>query len=71
MSDATFARRVYLDVWGLLPEPAELRAFLADRAPDKRERLVATLLSDSDKYAEHWVSFWRAAEAELGFRIEV
>ena len=42
--DALFARRVYLDVWGLLPEPAELRAFLADRSPAKREALVARLL---------------------------
>jgi len=58
VTDAVFARRVYLDVWGLLPEPDALRAFLADGAPDKRERLVATLLADSDKYAEHWVSFW-------------
>ena len=58
VSDAVFARRVYLDVWGLLPTPEQLQAFLADRAPDKRERLVATLLADTTKYAEHWVSFW-------------
>jgi hypothetical protein len=56
--DALFARRVYLDVWGLLPTPEELQAFLDDRSPAKRDRLVATLLDDSDKYAEHWISFW-------------
>ena len=56
--DATFARRAYLDLWGLLPTPEELQAFEADRSPDKRARLVATLLSHSDNYAEHWVSFW-------------
>ena len=58
VSDALFARRVYLDVWGLLPAPEELQAFLADRTPAKREALVATLLADDEKYAEHWISFW-------------
>ena len=56
--DAVFARRVYLDVWGLLPAPEQLDAFLADPAADKRARLVATLLADNQKYAEHWISFW-------------
>ena len=58
VSDAQFARRVHLDIWGLLPEPEALRAFVADRSPDKRARLVATLLADRDRYAEHWMSFW-------------
>jgi hypothetical protein len=58
VSDERFARRVYLDIWGLLPEPGQLRAFLADRTPDKRQRLVSTLLADNARYAEHWVSFW-------------
>jgi hypothetical protein len=58
VSDAAFARRVYLDVWGLLPSPEALQAFLDDRAPDKRNRLVGRLLEDHDRYAEHWISFW-------------
>jgi len=56
--DAVFARRAYLDVWGLLPPPEALRAFLADKAADKRDRLLRTLLADNQKYAEHWMSFW-------------
>jgi hypothetical protein len=56
--DALFARRVYLDIWGLLPEPVELRAFLADRSPAKRQALVARLLDDDMKYADHWITFW-------------
>ena len=32
--------------------------FLDDSAPDKRAALVATLLADDQKYAEHWMSFW-------------
>lgn len=58
VSDAQFARRAYLDAWGLLPEPAALQAFLNDATPDKRQRLVVALLADRDKYADHWISFW-------------
>lgn len=58
VGDAVFARRVYLDLWGLLPTPEELSAFATDRAPDKRAALVSTLLADNARYAEHWVSFW-------------
>jgi hypothetical protein len=58
VSDAVFARRVYLDVWGLLPTPDELSNFQADPSPSKRDALVAHLLADDQKYADHWISFW-------------
>jgi hypothetical protein len=58
IDDARFARRAYLDVWGLLPAPDELAAFVADTRRDKRARLVKRLLDDDDRYAEHWISFW-------------
>ena len=58
IDDARFARRVHLDLWGLLPTPEQLKAFLDDPASDKRARLVRTLLADGDRYAEHWMSFW-------------
>ncbi|MEO6741437.1 MAG: c-type cytochrome domain-containing protein, partial [Chthoniobacteraceae bacterium] len=44
LDDAAFARRVHLDLIGLLPEPDALAKFLADTAPDKRARLVRSLL---------------------------
>ncbi|MFO1029684.1 MAG: DUF1553 domain-containing protein [Planctomycetota bacterium] len=43
-SDEVFVRRVHLDLLGVLPTPDEVRAFLADAATDKRERLVDALL---------------------------
>src|SRR5262249_41271212 len=46
------------DVIGMLPTPEELRAFLADRRPDRRARLTRRLLNDNQRYAEHWLSFW-------------
>jgi hypothetical protein len=56
--DATFLRRAYLDLIGLLPAPVELDAFLQDAGPDKRERVIRRLLSEDRAYADHWLSFW-------------
>jgi mono/diheme cytochrome c family protein len=56
--DRQLIRRLTLDVLGVLPTPVEVRAFVADRAADKRQRLVARLLADDRRYAEHWLSFW-------------
>ena len=58
IGDAAFVRRAYLDLWGLLPSRDALQAFVSDKTPDKRARLVATLLADNRRYAEHWISFW-------------
>lgn len=55
--DATFQRRAYLDVIGRLPRPEETRAFLADKSPDRRAKLVDTLL-DRPEYADHWANKW-------------
>jgi hypothetical protein len=58
LDDAAFIRRLTLDLTGLLPSPSEVDAFVADKSPGKRDRLVtATLARDTD-YAEHWLSFW-------------
>lgn len=58
VDDRTYQRRVYLDVIGLLPTPDEVRAFIADNRPDKREQLVKVLLNRNEAYAQHWLSFW-------------
>lgn len=56
--DAAFLRRVRLDLTGRLPAPDEVRAFLADSAGDKRQRLVDRLLA-SKEFVEAW-TFWLA-----------
>lgn len=43
-TDAEFVRRAYIDALGTLPTAEEATAFLADSAPDRRERLVESLL---------------------------
>lgn len=57
VDDATYARRLYLDVVGRIPTAAEAREFLADTRPDKRGRLVDRLL-DSEGYVSHQFNFW-------------
>jgi hypothetical protein len=58
VDNRVYARRVWLDVTGLLPPPDALEAFVADAAPDKRAKLVDRLLNDKKPYTEHWLSFW-------------
>jgi hypothetical protein len=57
VGDARYMRRVHLDLIGKLPQPDEVRAFLADPAPDRRARLVDRLL-DRPEYADHWAVKW-------------
>ena len=55
--DATFLRRVTLDVAGRLPTLAEAEAFLASTASTKREAIVDRLLASSD-YADFFAKKW-------------
>src|SRR5262249_26296177 len=55
--DAPFLRRAHLDVIGRLPSVEEARAFLADKDPEKRAKLVDRLLQRPE-YADHWASKW-------------
>ncbi|MCB1062407.1 MAG: DUF1549 domain-containing protein [Verrucomicrobiae bacterium] len=56
-TDEEFLRRVYLDVIGQLPTVEEFRTFTADTTPDKRAKLVDTLL-DRKEFTEMWVMKW-------------
>jgi mono/diheme cytochrome c family protein len=64
--DATFVRRVYLDVVGKIPTESEASAFIADKTLDKRVRLVDTLLARDDDYAAAWLPWWEDALASNG-----
>jgi len=56
-TDEVFLRRAFVDIIGVLPEPAEVRAFLADTATDKRSKLVDALLARPE-YADWWALKW-------------
>lgn len=55
--DSEWLRRVYLDTVGHIPPADEVRAFLADKRPDKRSIAVDTLLDDED-YIRNWTTVW-------------
>lgn len=60
--DATFLRRVTIDLCGRLPKADEARAYLADTSPDKRDALVDRLLASPDYpayFALKWSSILR------------
>jgi hypothetical protein len=53
----TLVRRVYLDLIGLPPTPAEADAFVNDKSPDAYGKLVDALLA-SKHYGERWARRW-------------
>ena len=56
-SDEEYVRRAYIDVIGIYPPPAEIRAFLADQNPKKREALIDGL-TQRKEFTELWVMKW-------------
>jgi hypothetical protein len=55
--DATFLRRVHIDVTGTTPTQEQVQAFLDDPSTDKREKLVDRLL-DTEAYADYFANKW-------------
>ena len=51
--DASFLRRVTLDLTGNIPTPDEVITFLADKSAGKRTKLVDRLIS-GESFAAHW-----------------
>lgn len=67
---ATYIRRVTLDLWGLLPTPEEVKAFVGDKSPDAYEKLVDRLLAShhfGERQARRWLDLARYADSS-GFQ---
>ncbi len=65
-------RRVYFDLIGLPPTPAEIDAFESDLTPDAYEKVVDKLLADpryGERWGRHWLDLARFAESD-GFAID-
>jgi hypothetical protein len=56
-SDEQFIRRLSIDLTGTLPLPAQVLAFVADKDPQKRDKLVDTLL-ESPEYSYFFANKW-------------
>jgi len=55
--DATFLRRVSIDITGTTPTEEEVTAFLNDADPNKRDKLIDRLV-DSPEYADYFTNKW-------------
>ncbi|MBP87866.1 MAG: hypothetical protein CMJ64_14275 [Planctomycetaceae bacterium] len=55
--DATFLRRVYLDLIGSIPTPSEAQRFFDSADPEKRGKLIDELL-EREEYALFWALKW-------------
>ena len=53
-TDAEFLRRVYLDITGVIPTADKAAAFLDDKSPDKRAKLIDELLDRPATTAGAW-----------------
>lgn len=51
--DAEFLRRVFLDAMGTLPTPQEVRDFVADGTPEKRDALIDRVL-EREEFFDLW-----------------
>jgi Protein of unknown function (DUF1549)/Protein of unknown function (DUF1553) len=56
-ADGEFIRRAFLDTIGVLPTADETRAFLADRSPEKRDKLIEALLARPE-FVDYWAYKW-------------
>lgn len=59
VDDARYLRRVTLDITGTIPSVETVKAFLADKSPDKRAKVVDALLN-SPAYVENATNYWDA-----------
>ena len=65
----TLVRRATLDLTGLPPEPAQVKAFLADKSPRAYEKLIDDLLASpayGEKWGRHWLDIAGYADSEGG-----
>jgi hypothetical protein len=67
--DATFYRRLHLDLTGRLPDAEAAQAFAASTDPGKREKIIDQLVG-SEEWRERWtywlLDLWRSSQNRIG-----
>src|SRR2546426_10956970 len=66
--DEEFLRRAYLDATGLLPAPDQVRSFMSNPDPNKRDKLIDSLIGSeefTDEWAYHFGELLRTREAQF------
>jgi len=61
----TLIRRLYLDLIGVPPTPAEIGRFVSDSSSGAYDALVDSLLSDpryGERWGRHWMDIWRYSD---------
>ncbi|HEX3148834.1 MAG TPA: DUF1549 and DUF1553 domain-containing protein [Gemmataceae bacterium] len=69
-TDAEFLRRVYLDLTGVIPTAEQSAAFLDDKSPDKRSKLIDSLLSNPNfgrRMADIWATLMYPVDSDNRF----
>jgi hypothetical protein len=56
-TDQEFIRRASLDITGTLPTPAQVTVFVADKDPQKRDKLIDALV-ETNEYAYYFANKW-------------
>ena len=68
--DATFFRRIHIDLTGRIPDGSEAREFVADSDPAKRNRLIERLVGSVD-WRDRWtywhLDLWRTSQNRVGW----
>src|SRR5438552_5926362 len=68
VGDEEFVRMSYLEATGLLPTADQVRAFLSNTDPDKRDKLIDSLIGSeefTDQWAYHFGELLRTREAQF------
>ncbi len=68
--DATFFRRIHLDMTGLLPSGEDARAFVIDPDPDKRSKVIDDLVGSvawRDRWTYWHLDLWRTSQNRVGW----
>src|SRR5688572_11570195 len=63
----TLLRRIYFDMIGLPPTPAEVAEFVADKSPNAYSKVVDKLLASphyGERWGQHWLDVVRYAETD-------